>query len=595
MAQAGPAWGTAPHACGKGGPCGRIDRAGLLPSCEDEADDWETDPDYINDAPGRGCWWGDGQGAGSQISTASIISDLSNSIRGCELNWPGMGKPGAPPALAYENGGLRHPPLAADSPRETLPRRPGPGRRAPPQQPYSSVYLHSSAGTGIERGSVFECNAAETLDTFFYEKLKACEEAPPAPGPARPDSGSYENEEPGPEAAASSEGPTGHQGGAPQDRGRRHRRSHPAQRGREVLQQLPRPGDVPSPSACTRSLGLGQPGAGPVAGLGCSSPCLDAGGPPQILPRCVIAHLQSCMACQQFNQSQQAWPGERATYENSWGPREEEGAPRRRARSALSSHRQLHQRLCQVQKWLEQSAPQEPLLCPGPEPLRAPSPAAPSWFYPCDSYRTLDRKEEGAWRRREGDGDLRSCKQPAEPQAAHGGRRGKSDAGNATHHQEPSAATVPRGVCSCLFCEPQQGSPGAAPGRRRGAHARTAQPGAAAQLQAESRVQRIVEAFERRSRREAKRAVQEQLLQAARQRELDARARAGATKGHRGARARQPQSGSRPPRSLSGERWREAPRPEALTKGRPQGSRQKGDVTKKKKRPSSVEKLGGHR
>ncbi|CAM5115325.1 unnamed protein product [Natator depressus] len=643
MAQAGPAWGASPHACRRGGHHGRIDRSGLLPSCEDEADDWETDPDYINDATERGFWSGDGHGACSEISIASIISDLSNSIRGCELNQPGTAKPGTPRVLSYENRGHRCPPTAEDShlqsSRETIQRSPRPGTGTRLLRPYPSIYLHSSAGTGIERASVFECNAAEKLDTFFYEKLKACEEAPAPPRPARGNSSTYANEEllgdePGPEAASRRRAHSGtdregqlvhqregaQQGGlAPQDQGGRPRRSHTRQRNRRRdsggLQRLPSSGDAPNPAAFDRSLGPFQPGDRTAAGpgweepahrRGCSRPCLEAGGPPRILPHCVIAHLQSCTACQQFNHSLQAWPGEEATYENSWAPREEESAPSRRARSAAPSQRQLRQRLSEVQKWLEQSMAEEPSLCPGPETHRAPSPVAPGWFYACESYRNLGQKEGGTWRRLERDGDPGNRKEPAE----WGSRRGKREAGNPPHHQpvarglgheELNAATVPQGTCSCLFCEPQRHGPGSEPGRRRGDHANESRPGtcsateaAAAKLQAESRVQRIVEAFERRSRREAKAAAQEKLFQAARQRELDRRTRAVASKEHRGARlARQPRSGSRPPRSNSREPWREAPRPEAVTEGRPQGSRRKGD-TMKKKRPSFVEKRNSH-
>ncbi|XP_039379373.1 uncharacterized protein LOC120397500 isoform X1 [Mauremys reevesii] len=638
MAQAGPAWGASPHACRGGGHHGRIDRSGLLPSCEDEADDWETDPDCINDATERGFWSEEGHGAGSEFSIASIISDLSNSIRGCELTQPGTGKPGAPPALSYENRGHQHPPPAEDShlrsSRETTQRSTGPGTGAPLLRPYPSVYLHSSAGTGIERASVFECNAAEKLDTFFYEKLKACEEAPVPPCPARGDSSAYENEEllgeePGPEAASRSrahsgtgrEGQMVHQKGAQQgslsrqDQGGRHRQSHTRQRNRRRdsgggLQRLPSSGAAPDPAACDRSHGPFPPGDGTAAGpgweegRGCSRPCLEAGGPPRILPHCVIAHLQSCLACQRFNQSLQAWPGEEAAYQNSWAPREEESAPSRRARSAAPSQRQLRQRLSEVQKWLEQFPAEEPSLCPGPETHRA-----PSRFYVCDSCRNLDQKEGGTWRRLEWDRDPGSLKQPAEPRAARGSRRGKSEAGSPPHrqpvarslgHQELNAATVPQGTCSYLFCERQRRGLGCEPGWRRGGHASESWPGAcsaaedaSAKLQAESRVQRIVEAFERRSRREAKAAAQEKLFQAARQRELDRRARAVAAKEHRGARlAQQPQSGSRPPRSHSRERRREAPRPEAVTEGRPQGSRRKGDAMKKK--TSLVEKLKGH-
>lgn len=144
-------------------------------------------------------------------------------------------------------------------------------------------------------------------------------------------------------------------------------------------------------------------------------------------------------------------------------------------------------------------------------------------------------------------------------------------------------------TCSCLFCERQR------PRATSGAGRKGPDPSAeevAVQLQAENRVPRIVEAFERRSLREAKRAAWERAFQPTRQREPERRAKTAKPQGE--ARRGHPQSSGKARRPHAQEAPREEARPSTTPPEDPRRKhRQRREGLVAGKRPSFVSRLRG--
>lgn len=253
--------------------------------------------------------------------------------------------------------------------------------------------VHSSPDLGIERSSVFNRNAAETLDTFFSEKLKAWS------SDTAQLSDSYENMDVVPEASASHPPKIAEKGGGK-------RRSRPKTHSRAVQTRGEgaectcscRDNCAPDTyyGQCLRQrhhhpLGKGEAAAGPLWRQEDSSPSTAVGSSARILPQCRVIHIQSCRACQEFNQEQPA--GQEALYENGWMPlcQEDQGgrtSAHHKGRKGSSSQQQLPDRLSKVQQWLEQTPVQEPPL-QNREATHLACTEAPGW---CPVYGPLDQK-----------------------------------------------------------------------------------------------------------------------------------------------------------------------------------------------------------
>nr|XP_008120970.1 PREDICTED: uncharacterized protein LOC100560209 isoform X1 [Anolis carolinensis] len=238
-----------------------------------------------------------------------------------------------------------------------------------------------------------------------------------------------------------------------------------------------------------------------------SRPSVAVSSSARILPQCQLSHVQRCRACQAFNRDQN---------ENGWAPLQEEGPvgaseAHRNVRTSLSS-----ERLGKVQHWLEQTWEERP---PEPDCRRLPKQRTQRPEL-CPAYG--GQKERETWSRDAGD-DRRV---DSTVDTRH---RWRSHPGE--NCQAP-ARMVPRGdaspspaTCTCLFCEQQRPRATLVSGKNQ---RDPSVAEVAVLLQAEKRVPRIVEAFERRTRWEAKMAQEEQAFMPTGRREMDK-----PTRGHR--------------------------------------------------------------
>ncbi|XP_053098650.1 uncharacterized protein LOC128322012 [Hemicordylus capensis] len=583
MAHSGCLRGSgSPNTCRDRGDHRRPGRAKPLPRDAAEDDDWETDPDYVHDASRPGGH----QRAAREISTTSIISDLSRAIRDCSLAT-------SSPQSKKEPAGHQSPLPGCQDAGQSWAKK-------PPRERHRQQ-ARSSPGLGIERCSVFNRNAVETLDNFFSGKLKAW-----ASDTAQLSDG-YENME------ALQEEPPGHstpprgagkaQAGGAGRTGRKPSHSRGPQARGEVAGRPSRSREQsgPPPGACCgQCLGPGLVGKGEASPAALprrpegSRPSTSVSSSARILPQCRIAHVQSCRACQVFNQDPPAGREEALCYEDSSGggppPRQEGGrdglpAARRKGRTGASSQRPLPDRLSKVQQWLEQTPVERPAGLTPPQKLEGTRLAASDRPGRGAAYGRLHPKEGDAWD---------SLEPPAEARHTRKTHRGRNP------NQQPVArilacddtSTSPA-TCSCLYCEHQR--PCAQPGKQ---GPDPSPEEVAVQLQAENRVPRIVEAFERRSLREAKRAERERAFQSARQREPERKARAA--KVPRDARPDHPPASSgRARKPPSPEELRERPRPRTVSKGA--GGRRETHRRRKEgeaglpagKRPSFMDRLRG--
>ncbi|XP_042309978.1 uncharacterized protein LOC121923527 [Sceloporus undulatus] len=418
-------------------------------------DDWETDPDYVNN--------GSGESGDREISTASIISDLSRSIRDCSL---GQLNPRTKEYIDYQRHSCQ---VSGENPLKN---------RYPNE--------HPAPGFSIERSSLFTHNAAEKLETFLSEKLHSWGSHAPC------------------------------QSKNMESRQRHHRKGHPegmTERLTHVqltdgIGNTKRIGDTchlgafQDPWHLQQNLGgkrwasegllWKREGSGPSTAVSSSA---------RILPQCRISHIQRCHACQAFNQDQPPVP-----YENCWTPlREEDHGSmadcQEKEPAAPSSRQQVSDRLSKVQRWLEQTPVERP---PGPDLLRHRNqrPDIPGW---CHDYTSLNQKDGDLWAR-----EIRNCRRPgAAAEMRPRWTRHQGENHNHHHHHQPSVQILPCDdgsisppTCNCLFCEQQRPRAQLVSGK--------VQPDlsveeVAQRLQAENRISRIVEAFERRTLREAKR------------------------------------------------------------------------------------------
>ncbi|KAL8181462.1 UNVERIFIED_CONTAM: hypothetical protein K2H54_002636 [Gekko kuhli] len=538
----------------------RTDRASQYPRSADEDDDWETDPDYVNDDSR--------QRGGRRVSTASIISDLSRSIRDCSLRRP----------VSHNQ---KEPADRLHSEKESawMPTKDPEGHRAPlcPQ-------VRSSPSLGIERSSVFNRNAAETLDTFFSEKLKAwaSDDAPL--------SDSYENMEAPPKPASPGKGRrrTEKTHAGPERTGRRQHPCHPIPaRGMVVERACSSWDNYQQDTYYDQGLRHEAPlSRGPEERQGGRRPSTAASSSARILPQCRISHVQSCGACQAFNRELPA--GTETFYEECWSrscPEDGDGGTRKK-RTGTSSQR----RLSKVQQWLAQTPVEEP---PGPPKAEKQagvvleSPRAPRRCTACGS---LGPKEGDPWGRAGDGGDRWSPEDQADPRHGrkpHKARRpGHQPVARIVTCDDTSASPA---ECSCLFCERQKARAGAIPANREGK--KGMDPSAqevAVQLQAENRLPRIVEAFERRSLREAKMAERDRAYQSSRHRDPEKRARVAKSRGD-GKPGHPPQGRPKARKSRSKEEPEEEPG--SGPEGCPKHSHGKGQPVGK--RPSFLDRLRG--
>ncbi|XP_078249225.1 uncharacterized protein LOC144589121 [Pogona vitticeps] len=425
--------------------------------------------------------------------------DLSRSIQDCNLGTS------TPPARADHAGCQRHCQGCKYSAHShvSLPK----GHRGVPPCPHT----RSRTRLGIERSSIFDCNAVEKLDAFFSEKLKgwgrnavplpdSCETTEAPPEATRDHSRAQNNTGKG-EAAAEGKGRKQKPGWATHGRGKRGAEPawHSPENDSPVVLHNPH----------LRHLQPNTAGRGEHSGglLSKHRPSPAVYGSARILPQCRISHVQRCTACQAFNRDLPA------PYGNCWAPRKEEGqggasAPHRVPRTGPSSLHPVSDRLSKVQQWLEQTLADAPPGHPRPQPHGA-------WGSP-------DLKEGARWGRAKDAGDWRGQEPPAESR-----HRRKSP----PEEPQPAArilacderSTSPA-TCSCLYCEQQRPRARLVSGKMR------ADPSAeevAVQLQAENRIPRIVEAFERRSSR----AQQDRAFGSARPREPEKRGRSKKTHG----------------------------------------------------------------
>lgn len=213
---------------------------------------------------------------------------------------------------------------------------------------------------------MFRSNAAETLDTFFSEKLRTWA----SDGGQLSDC--YENMESLQEEPSSRRRS---QRGAEKERartgwtsrGQDHSRATQARE--DVVGHSCGSRDHSDPGACysqcLRTLtGKGEAPTRRQEGSRISTPVTNS---TRILPQCQISHLQSCRACQAFNQG---LPGGKETlFENCCrgqeGARDGGSAAGRKRRTGSSSQRP--DQLSKVQQWLEQSPGEQPPAQPRPQ------------------------------------------------------------------------------------------------------------------------------------------------------------------------------------------------------------------------------------
>ncbi|XP_025028587.1 uncharacterized protein LOC112541799 [Python bivittatus] len=587
-----------------------------LPCGAEDDEDWETDPDYVHDASRP---WRE-----REISTTSIISDLSRSIRDISLgkSSPHSAKDGADRQnhpLVYRDPGGKH------------------AKAVEGHRPPLCPHVHSSPSLGIERSSLFNRNAAEKLDTFFSEKLKAW-----ASDTARLSDTEAAQEEPTSSNTpwrTAKKGPADHEQAA----GRHNHRWAAHGRGNVGAQQANSSRDYYDPGRDPhlrhprhRAEGKGEASEGLLRRQEGSGPSTNVGSSARILPQCRISHVRHCRACQAFNQDGPAGK------HRVWAPlQEEEGAggsvPPRKDRTQPPGQQQVPDRISKVQRWLEKTP-----LGPQPAPLwqqqkhRIPNLASPEAQRPLPAYGSPAQREGGPWSQALGAaGDHQSRGVPAEARLlrrsetmvesvrvrlrgfhrvllfvdASAGplpacpaqwllpspRRSPLLAAPARHPAtsppfptQPAArivscddASTSPATCSCLFCERQR------PRAQLVAGQDEPDPSAeavAARLQAENRVPRIVEAFERRSLREAKIAERERARarRAAPQRDSERKRQAPASRC-------KPRRG--PPGSGPGEA--RAPHPkkqEEQPRHRP-GARKEGEAARRQ--PGLLDRLRG--
>ncbi|XP_070605413.1 uncharacterized protein [Erythrolamprus reginae] len=420
--------------------------------------------------------------------------------------------------------------------------------------PTRCPHVHSSPSLGIERSSLFHRNAAEKLDTFFSEKLKAW-----ASDSARLSDTEGAQEEPpssGPAWRASQNGPATHQQRVGGQKPRR------AVHGNLPTEQADSFGDNYGPRCkrwqrCPehRAAGKGQASDGlshPQEGSRLST---SASSSARILPQCRISHIQRCRACQAFNQDKPAGKG------GVWAPlQEEEGGTStslspQKDRTQPHGQPQVPDRIAKVQRWLEQTPlDSQPAPHRSQEKHRTANRARPGTqgqrpLYGCAAQR------QGETRTPEVAGDHQNRGVPAEARRPRKSRHGEHPKHPPAAHLLPfdDASTSPA-TCSCLFCERQRPHGQLVSGKE-GPDLSAEQ--VAARLQAENRVPRIVEAFERRSLREAKIAEREKALQAALQQDPERKRRVPASHGEpkRGA----PASG--PPKAPASQEKKKAEEP----------------------------------
>lgn len=307
----------------------------------------------------------------------SCFLDLSKSIRDCTL------RKSSPSSKKDYTG---------QSCSKDSAWKPGQDPAGPRSPLYSQV--RSSPSLGIERSSVFHCNAAETLDTFFSEKLRTWGED------AAQLSDCYENVE------SLQEEPRCQR--RPQRRAEmEHARTSQTSRGKDHSRTTQARGDVvrhscgsqdhydpgmhcgQSPMTHKRHLsGKGEASEGPAhtqEGSRLSTPVTTS---TRILPQCQITHIQSCRDCQAFNQDLPT--GKETLYGNcGWGPLQEGARDAmstmcRKRRTESSSHRP--DQLSKVEQWLEQTPVEEP-------------PSQPRTQKHKGVHRSLDPTERGPWDR----------------------------------------------------------------------------------------------------------------------------------------------------------------------------------------------------
>ncbi|XP_053251666.1 uncharacterized protein LOC128417266 [Podarcis raffonei] len=556
MAQTGCPWaGRSPNAWRSSGDHRRQEQTRRFShGAEEEEDDWETDHDYVNNASRP---WGD-----REISTASIISELSRSIRECSL-----GKPNPPRRTDHADcqSHLR----GCKDPVRNRPK--DPEGHQPPMCPH----VRSSPSLGIERASLFNRNAAEKLDTFFSQKLKArlsdrCGDlGTPQEDPTDP------WRDPRKEHAG------------PERNCRRQDHSRATQ-GR---------GDATHPHGChpcprpLRHCLTGKGGAPERIywRQESSRPSTAVSSSARILPRCRISHVQSCTACQAFNRDTPA--GMETLQESGWSlPEGKEraglSAPRQRERTGPPCRRQVPDRFLKVQQWLEETPAEDPPSHPRQQGRGAGHRGSPGTLGWPPAYGSLDQKERDSW------GEAGGCPS-LDPTADIRHRMKSHQEEDPTHqasglHTCDDASTSPA-TCSCLFCEQQRPRATLVSGKKK------PDPSAeevAVQLQAENRIPRIVEAFERRSLREAKIVEREKAYLSARQRELEKRARASKARGN-ARRGHHQASGTKARKSHAKEEEQmpcEEPRPRAV----PEGPPKRHQARERTAKPSFMDRLRGH-
>ncbi|KAH0625528.1 hypothetical protein JD844_015074 [Phrynosoma platyrhinos] len=412
--------------------------------------DRERDPDCANNSSGE-------ESSDREISTASVISD-------CSLRKPN-------PRTQKEYVDCRH-----GHPN-------GPGGNHLDNRGLDG---HPTPRFSIERSSLLTNKAAEKLEDFLSKELGARGEN---------------------HAACRYENTDGHR--------RHHRRDHADPKGMSrrptCVQSSSRIGDmVESPLGVRQDLspwhlwqnlgGKRQGSEGFLWKREGSGHSTAVSGSTRILPRCQINHVQHCQACQAYNRDQPSVP-----YENCWSPLSEEdhagGADRQdKQPEAPSSRQQVSDRLSKVQRWLEQTSAE-----PDPLNMRVQPPAVPGTPGWCHACASTNQKDEDLWGR---EGVVRDCWRSGTA-AEMRPRQTRHLGENHHHHRQPSMWILPcddtstsPSTCNCPFCERQR--------PRAQLVSSNVQPDLSAnevarRLQAENRIAQIVEAFERRTLREAKR------------------------------------------------------------------------------------------
>ncbi|XP_042321535.1 uncharacterized protein LOC121929737 [Sceloporus undulatus] len=511
MAQSGYMSGThrSPNACKHKQDHRRLDGVRQGPQLGANAvdDDWETDPDYVNNGGSR-------RSGDHAISTASIIADLSRAIRDGSLGKSSWHSKKEYANLQGHHRGYKRSEGNYLEDRHTLPR----------------LHGDPAPGASIERPSLINRNTAEKLDSFFSEKLRVWG------SDTAQRSDTYENTEGAHEERDVHRRHNGKGHASPDEASMRRTHGWVTDGSGDTVAEYPRSSrEMCDPPAVCQDAGLWHPWhsltgkgralEGPLSKQEGSRPSTTVSSSARILPRCRISHVQRCRACQAFNQNQPTPP-----YENCWTTLQEEDQgglsdPHQKERTPPSSFRQqISDRLSKVQHWLEQTPVERPR---GPDHWRQQrhsirhqlNPEAQAW---CPVYAPQGLKEGDLWGRA---GDARASRR-LDP-VAETRHVWETHLGETPHCHQPVAQILPcedastsPATCTCLFCEEQR------PGTRLVTDKTRPDPSAAEvslRLQSENRISRIVEAFERRTLREAKMAEQERAFESTRQRDLERR------------------------------------------------------------------------